>query len=193
VSSARSIPSTLRPSNLRSPATILSIVGWTLTGLLFARYDPLFAAATLLLGVPLWRSDEPAPALAVTQVGMAVVTTNPPPATIALLEVGPVVLVVSLLSEDGLSAHTLGVATLLGSVLLGVTTGVLSLSDSVAVAAVALLCTATGISYVLFQYEAVVRELAVEQANTDDEEPTDRTTSEGENVDTNGRPAGENT
>lgn len=140
---------------LRDPGVFLATAGWGLTGALLIQSDPAFALATLLLGLLAWILEAHLVAYAVTQVGIAIAAPEPAIATVALLQAGPTVLLLAIVTEQGLSMRTLlsavTVALLFGTMAIG---GYVY-GGSVLAAAGTLLTTAAVSSYAIHRYELV--------------------------------------
>jgi len=142
------------------PTRRLAAFGWLATGLVLASNNPMIAVATLGVGLLLWTRETRIGAVALTQVGAGIVAPNAPLAVIAILEIGPTLLVLALLAEDGLSVRTIrsGLAVLL--VLTGTALATFVWGDSLAAATgVVVLVVALG-SYAIHRYELVALGLA---------------------------------
>jgi hypothetical protein len=121
--------------------------------------DPFFAMATLLVGLALWTLAAPIGGFAVTQLGIATIAPEAPLATLVLLEVGPTILLLALLTEHGLSLHMLGMAVAFTLALAGVTLAGFVYGGSLLAAGVALLIAVALCSYELHRYELVTLDL----------------------------------
>ena len=138
---------------LRTPATLLALVGWLVTGAALVLFDPVFGIVTLLVALPLWIGGLRSGAFALTQVGVATIAASGPPVTIATLEAGPIVLAIALLAEADLTLRASVIALAIGGGLLGVVIAALAVWASVTAAGIALVITAALTSYLVHRYE----------------------------------------
>lgn len=140
---------------VRDPAVLGATLGWSVTGVTLFQYAPELALATLLIGLPAWILDRNAVAYAVTQVGIATATPEAAIATVALLEAGPTLLLISVMSKSGGYIQTVvpavGIATLLG----GVTIAGFIYGGSIFVAVGVVLAMGIVCGYAIHRYELV--------------------------------------
>ncbi|WP_275739195.1 hypothetical protein [Halorhabdus sp. SVX81] len=136
-------------------AAILATLGWLATGLGLGSGSPVIAVATLGVGILLWMLDARIAAVALTQVGVGVVAPNAPLGMIAIIESGPILLVLAVLAEQGLSIHTILTGTGFGVILSGTTLVAFVWSESVLVAAGVLFVVVATSSYAIHRYELV--------------------------------------
>jgi len=133
---------------------VLFVVGWTITGLAIAAYRPIVAIATLTIGVAIQTLDSPISGFAIGQVGIAIAS----PGTVvglAVLEVGPAILLGALLAEHDPSLHMVGIAVIFGTLLGTVVVLGLTLGDSLVVAGIFLLGAVALLGYGIHRYELV--------------------------------------
>jgi hypothetical protein len=139
----------------RRPTKLLAAAGWLATGLALASNDLVIAVATLGVGLLLWTLEARIAGLALTQVGAGIVAPTAPLAAIALLEIGPTLLVLALLAEHGRSIRTFlsGLAVLLG--LSGTALAAFVWSESLAATTGVLVLVVASSSYAIHRYELV--------------------------------------
>lgn len=142
-------------TTITRPTRLLAAAGWLTTGLALASNDPVIAVATVGVGLLLWTLEVRIAGLALTQVGAGIVAPTAALAAIALLEIGPTLLVLALLAEHGLSIRTIlsGLAVLLG--LSGMTLAAFVWSESLVATTGVLVLVVASSSYAIHRYELV--------------------------------------
>ncbi|WP_143823745.1 hypothetical protein [Halosegnis longus] len=146
-------------ARLREPHIALGTIGWLFTAIPLLLVAPLIGGVTLLLALPLWLRDVPAGGFAIAQVGIATAIGDGSLLAIAVLEIGPSLLIIALLVERGLSPRMITGTAMLTGLLVPVAIGAFSIWESVGIAGITLLGTAALASYFLHRYELLTLDL----------------------------------